>query len=86
MARQAPQNADPSILNDREVMLSRLAEQRVHTLSVLVAGRDTDLRISRLQHPFLGGLHYYDWFRTLAAHDARHAKPLNEVVKVHKSS
>lgn len=83
---QSPIPLDTLLLDDREVMLSRLAEQRARTLSVLEAGRELNLRRYRLQHPFLGSLHYYDWFRTLAAHDVRHAKQLGEVMKVHKSS
>jgi hypothetical protein len=77
---------DTLLLDDREVMLSRLAEQRARTLALLEAGRERNLRRYRLQHPFLGSLHYYDWFRTLAAHDVRHAKQLNEIRNVHKSS
>ena len=62
-------------------MLSRLGEQRQRTLSVLQAGQENNLREYRLQHPFLGSLHFYDWFRTLAAHDARHTKQLRDVLK-----
>ena len=29
----------------------------------------------------LGSLHYYDWFRTLAAHDVRHTKQLRKVIR-----
>ncbi|MBZ5661088.1 MAG: DinB family protein [Acidobacteriia bacterium] len=77
---------DTLLLDDRDVMLSRLADQRTRTFSLLEAGREKNLRRYRLQHPFLGSLHYYDWFRLLAAHDVRHAKQLDEVRKVHKSS
>jgi DinB superfamily len=83
---ETPIPLDTLLLDDREMMLSRLAEQRQRTLSVLEAGRDTNLRKYRVQHPFLGSLHYYDWFRTLAAHDARHTKQLRDVMKVHKIS
>ncbi len=83
---ETPIPLDTLLLDDREVMLSRLAEQRARTLAVLGAGRGTNLRGYRLQHPLLGSLHYYDWFRTLAAHDVRHAKQLNEIMNLHKSS
>ena len=79
MRVKTPIPLDTLLLDDREVMLSRLSEQRQRTLSVLEAGRETNLRKYRVQHPFLGSLHYYDWFRTLAAHDLRHAKQLREV-------
>ena len=94
MRVQTPIPLDTLLLDDREVMLSRLSEQRQRTLSVLEAGRETNLRKYRVQHPFLGSLHYYDWFRTLAAHDVRHTKQLRDVMrevmldiaKVHKIS
>jgi hypothetical protein len=83
---ETPVPLDALLLDDREVMLSRLAEQRQSTLSVLEGGSDTNLRKYRVQHPLLGSLHYYDWFRTLAQHDARHTKQLRDVLKVHKIS
>jgi hypothetical protein len=85
---ETPIPLDTLLLDDREVMLSRLAEQRARTLAVLEAGRETNHRKYRLQHPLLGSLHYYDWFRTLAAHDVRHAKQLTDVLTItmHKSS
>ncbi|MGH9680733.1 MAG: hypothetical protein ACRD4Y_12350, partial [Candidatus Acidiferrales bacterium] len=61
------------------VMLRRLGEQRERTLAVLEGGHGSDLRSYRLQHPLLGSLHYYNWFRTLAEHDVRHAKQLSNV-------
>ena len=76
---ETPIPLDTLLLDDREVMLRRLIEQRGRTLAVLEAGRGSDLRKYRLQHPFLGSLHYYNWFRTLAEHDVRHAKQLRIV-------
>jgi hypothetical protein len=81
---ETPIPLDTLLLDDREMMLARLAEQRQRTLSLLKAGGGTSLRKYRIQHPMLGSLHYYDWFRTLAAHDTRHTKQLSEVMKVHK--
>jgi hypothetical protein len=78
---QSPIPLDTLLLDDREVMLSRLLDQRQRTLAVLEAGRRSNLRRYRVQHPFLGSLHYYDWFRTLAAHDIRHAKQLREALR-----
>jgi hypothetical protein len=83
---ESPIPLDTLLLDDREVMLSRLVEQRRRTLSVLQSGGDSNLRKYRVQHPLLGSLHYYDWFRTLAAHDARHTKQLHEILEVHKNS
>jgi DinB superfamily len=83
---ETPIPLDTLLLDDREAMLSRLAEQRARTISVLEAGRNANLRKYRFQHPLLGSLHYYDWFRTLAAHDVRHAKQLAEIMNMHKSS
>ncbi len=81
---ETPVPIDTLLLDDREMMLGRLTEQRERTLSVLEAGRQRNLRKYRVQHPLLGSLHYCDWFRTLAAHDARHTKQLRDVVKAHK--
>ena len=78
---ETPIPLDTLLLDDRETMLSRLADQRLHTVTFLEAGRDTNFRKYRIQHPVLGSLHYYDWFRTMAAHEARHAKQLREIVK-----
>jgi hypothetical protein len=81
---ETPIPLDTLLLDDRETMLSRLAEQRSRTVAFLEGGRDTDFRKYRIQHPFLGSLHYYDWFRTLAAHDARHTKQVREIIGMHK--
>jgi len=83
---ESPIPLDTLLLDDREAMLSRLIEQRQRTVSVLHSGVDSNFRKYRVQHPLLGSLHYYDWFRTLAAHDERHAKQLHEIAKVHKNS
>jgi len=83
---QTPIPLDTMLLDDREVMLARLAVQRRRTLSVLEAGRESNLRNYRVQHPLLGSLNYYDWFSTLAAHDVRHSKQIEVVVKSHKFS
>lgn len=83
---KTPIPLDTLLLDDRDVMLSRLGDQRTRTLSLLEASRERNLRRYRLQHPFLGSLNYYDWFRLLAAHDVRHAKQLDEAREVHKSS
>jgi hypothetical protein len=78
---KSPVPLDTLLLDDREVMLSRLAEQRRRTMAVLEADRGTDLRRIRVQHPLLGSLHYYDWFRTLGLHDIRHTKQLREIMQ-----
>ncbi len=76
---ESPVPIDTLLLDDPDVMLPRLAEQRQRTLAFLESGRDTNLGKYRLQHPFLGSLNFYDWFRTLAMHDLRHAKQLKAV-------
>lgn len=83
---ETPIPLDTLLLDDRELMLARLADQRHRTLCVLEAGRESNLRKYRVQHPFLGSVHYYDWFRTLAAHDTRHTKQLKEIIQVRKIS
>jgi hypothetical protein len=81
---ETPIPLDTLLLDDRETMLSRLADQRLRTISVLETGRGTDFRKYRIQHPFLGSLNYYDWFRTMAAHEVRHTKQVREIVELHK--
>jgi len=78
---KSPIPLDMLLLDDRDIMLSRLAEQRYRTISVLEAGRESNFRNHRINHPLLGSLHYYDWFRTLANHDLRHEKQLREIVR-----
>jgi len=78
---KSPIPLDTLLLDDRELMLSRLAGQRQRTLAFLQAGRDTNYRDHRINHPVLGSLNYYEWFRTLAYHDVRHAKQLRELAK-----
>jgi hypothetical protein len=83
---KSPIPLDTLLLDDREVMLSRLAEQRLRTIAMLESGQESNFRKYRVQHPLLGSLHYYDWFRTLAAHDARHASQLCEIIKTYRIS
>lgn len=79
---KSPIPLDTLLLDDRDAMLSRLAEQRKRTMAVLDADRETDRRKCRIQHPLLGSLNYYDWFRTLGMHDVRHTKQLREILRV----
>ena len=82
----SPIPLDTLLLDDRELMLSRLAEQRQRTIAVLEFGKENDYRNYRIRHPFLGSLDYYDWFRTLALHDARHASQLREIANAYNIS
>jgi len=54
---------------------------REGTLAFIQSTRGQDLSAYRLPHPFLGSLNIYDWFRTIAYHDLRHAKQIREVVE-----
>jgi len=78
---KSPIPLDMLLLDDRDIMLSRLAEQRYRTITVLEAGRGSNFHSHRINHPLLGSLHYYDWFRTLANHDLRHEKQLREIIR-----
>ena len=43
--------------------------------------RGTDVSLYRFQHPFLGSLNMYDWFRMIGHHELRHAKQIRELVE-----
>jgi hypothetical protein len=79
--RKTPIPMDSSLIADRPETLNRLATAREGTLAFIESTRGQDLSAYRLPHPFLGSLNIYDWFRTIAYHDLRHAKQIREVVE-----
>ncbi len=78
---RTPIPVDPKLLAERGEMLSRLGEQRQHTISMLEQTRECDLRAYRWPHPFFGSLSFYQWFKILAYHEARHTKQIREIVE-----
>ena len=79
--RKTPIPLDSSSIADKPDALDRLAVTRGETLSFIASTKDQDLSSSRSPHPFLGSLNMYDWLRTIAYHELRHAKQIREVVE-----
>jgi DinB superfamily len=79
--RKTPIPMDSSLISDRPVAVSRLAAAREGTLAFIESTRGRDFSAYRLPHPFLGSLNIYDWIRTIAYHELRHAKQIREVVE-----
>ncbi len=79
--RKTPIPLDSSLVADRPDALSRLAAAREGTLAFIESTRAQDLSAYRSPHPFLGSLNIYDWIRTIAYHELRHAKQIREVVE-----
>ena len=78
---KTPLPLDPSLVADKEVMLARLADQRRRTLALLEQHGDRELSAYRWKHPLFGSLNFYDWFRIVAHHEARHTKQIREIVE-----
>ena len=79
--RKTPIPLDSSLVADRPDALSRLAAAREGTLAFIESTRAQDLSAYRSPHPFLGSLNIYNWIRTIAYHQLRHAKQIREVVE-----
>ncbi len=79
--RETPIPLDRSLLAERAAMQQRLGEARARTLALLQENAGRDLRRWLWPHPFLGPLNYFEWFRLLGYHDARHAKQMREVAQ-----
>jgi len=79
--RKTPIPLDSSLIAARPEALNRLATAREGTLAFIESTRGQDLSAYRLPHPFLGSLNVYDWIRTIAYHELRHAQQIREVVE-----
>jgi hypothetical protein len=78
--RRTPIPLDPSLVTEKETMLARLRGVREKTLAFIEGTRDRDLSTYRWPHPFFGSLNLYDWFRTIAHHEVRHTKQIQEII------
>lgn len=79
--RKTPIALDSSLLAEKDVMLARLARLRQRTLAFLEANRERELSSHRWPHPFFGSLNFYDWFKVVAHHEARHTAQIREIVE-----
>ena len=78
---KTPIPLDPSLLDEKEAMLARLADRRRRTLALLAEHGHRELSAYRWKHPFFGSLNYYSWFKMIAHHEARHTKQIREIVE-----
>jgi len=53
----------------------------LHTLEFMESTRGTDVSAYHYEHPFLGNLNMYEWFRSIGFHELRHAKQIRELVE-----
>ena len=81
LAREKGEITDSSLIADRPDALSHLAAAREGTVAFIESTRGRDLSAYRFPHLFLGSLNIYDWVRTIAYHELRHAKQIREVVE-----
>ena len=76
---RTPIPLDPSLLDEKENMLSRYRTLREATLGLLESSRDHDLSRWRYSHPLLGSFDGYTWFKFTGYHEIRHTKQLREI-------
>jgi DinB superfamily len=78
---RTPIPLDPQRVRDKQESLAGLAATREATVAFIESTRGTDISLYHYQHPFLGSLNMYDWFRTIGYHEMRHAKQIRELVE-----
>ena len=78
---KTPIPLDGKLLAEKEEMLARLRGARASTLAFLKETQGRDLRAYYWPHPFFGPMNFYDWFRLMAHHEARHTKQIREIVE-----
>jgi len=87
LLQTAPANRDsrnrrtPDELGGKEKMITELRGVRERTLAFLEETHGRDLSRYIWQHPFLGYLNFYEWFRFIAARQKRHSKQMWEMAQ-----
>ncbi|HXE75595.1 MAG TPA: DinB family protein [Candidatus Xenobia bacterium] len=79
--RETPIPLDPSLLDEKQVMLDRFAASRARILAFIDANRGRDLSRWRYPHPFFGSLNLYSWLKNIYHHEIRHTKQLREIAR-----
>jgi DinB superfamily len=77
---RTPIALDASRVCDKRESFAGLNATREGTLHFIESTRGTDVSPYRFEHPFLGSLNMYEWFRMIGYHDLRHAKQIRELV------
>jgi hypothetical protein len=78
---RTPIPLDPKRVRDKQESVAGLVATREATVAFIESTRGTDISLYHYQHPFLGSLNMYDWFRTIGYHELRHAKQIRELVE-----
>ena len=78
---RTPIPLDAKRVHDKQESFAGLVASREATLAFIESTRGTDVSLYHYQHPFLGSLNMYDWFRTIGYHELRHAKQIRELVE-----
>jgi hypothetical protein len=78
---RTPIPLDRNRVCDKQESFAGLVVTRQATLEFIAATRGTDVSLYHYQHPFLGNLNMYEWFRTIGYHELRHAKQIRELVE-----
>ncbi len=78
---RTPIPLDEKRVRDKQEAFSGLFATRQATLEFIESTRGTDVSAYHYEHPFLGSLNMYEWFRTIGYHEIRHAKQIRELVE-----
>jgi hypothetical protein len=77
---RTPIPLDAKRVCDKRESLAGLDATREATLAFIESTRGSDVSLFHFEHPFLGNLNMYEWFRTIGYHELRHAKQIRELV------
>jgi hypothetical protein len=77
---RTPIPLDTNRVRDKQESFASLLATRQATLEFIESTRGTDASAYHYEHPFLGNLNMYEWFRTIGYHELRHAKQIRELV------
>ncbi len=77
---RTPIALDENRVCDKQKSFEGLNAVREVTLQFIESTRGTDVSPYRFDHPFLGSLNMYEWFRMIGYHDLRHQKQIRELV------
>jgi hypothetical protein len=78
---RTPIPLDAKRVRDKQESFAGLVASREASLAFIESTRGTDVSHYRYQHPFLGSLNMYEWFRMIGYHELRHAKQIRELVE-----
>jgi hypothetical protein len=78
---RTPIPLDAKRVRDKQDSFAALIAAREATVAFIESTRGTDVSPYRYEHPFLGSLNMYEWFRMIGYHELRHAKQIRELVE-----